>query len=102
MRTKQLEQHEVQEPQQSVLTCYAKSVPEGADPKDISSITCLIMIDSMTGFTRAVPVRSKNQYQLMVQELLTFCQLMGHAAITLRCDNEPVLVQLLRMTVNAR
>lgn len=38
----------------------------------------------------------------MVQEILTFCQLLGHAAITLRCDNEPALVQLLRMTVNAR
>jgi hypothetical protein len=60
------------------------------------------MIDSMTISTHATPVRSKNQYQLMVQELLTFCQLMGHVAIILRCDNEPVLVQLLWMTVNAR
>ena len=27
---------------------------------------------------------------------------MGHTAVTLRCDNGPVLVQVLRMTVNAR
>ena len=25
---------------------------------------------------------------------------MGHTTVTLRCDNEPVLVQVLRMTVN--
>lgn len=77
-------------------------MPDGTDPNRIASITCLTMVDSMTGFTRATLVRSKNQYQLMVQELLTFCQLMGHSSIILRCDNEPVLVQLLRMTVNAR
>jgi len=44
------------------------------------------MIDSMTISTHATPLRSKNQYQLMVQELLTFCQLMGHVAIILKCD----------------
>ena len=60
------------------------------------------MTDSMTGYSHATPVRSKNQYQLMVQEILTFCQLMGHTTVTLRCDNEPVLVQVLRMAVNAR
>ena len=30
------------------------------------------------------------------------CQLMGHTTVTLRCDNEPVLVQVLRITVNVR
>ena len=82
--------------------CYVKSVPEGADPKGVSSMTCLIMVDSVTGYSHATPVRTKSQYQLMVQELLMFCQLMGHTTVTLRCDNEPVLVQVLRMTVNAR
>ena len=82
--------------------CYVKSVPEGSDPKEITAITSLIMTDSMTGYSHTTPVRSKNQYQLMVQEILTFCQLMGHTTVTLRCDNEPVLVQVLRMTVHAR
>ena len=77
--------------------CYVKSVPEGSDPKAITAITSLIMTDSMTGYSHATPVRSKNQYQLMVQEILTFCHLMGHTTVTLRCDNEPVLVQVLRM-----
>ena len=30
------------------------------------------------------------------------CQLEEHSAMTLRCDNEPVLVQVWRMRVNAR
>ena len=81
---------------------YVKNVPDGREPKDISAVTCLVMTDSSTGFTHATPVRSKNQYQLMVQELLTFCQLLGHTSLTLRCDNEPTLVQLMRMAVNAR
>ena len=81
---------------------YVKSVPDGKDPKNVTAMTCLVMTDSATGFTHCTPVRSKNQYQLMVQELLTFCQMLGHSALTLRCDNEPTLVQLLRMTVNAR
>ena len=81
--------------------CYVKGVPEGSDPKEIIAITSLIMTDSMTDCSHATPVRSKNQYQLMVQEILTFCQLMGHSPVTLRCDNGPVLVQVLRMTVIA-
>ena len=35
------------------------------------------MIDSMTGFTHATPVRSKNQHQLMVQELCYFLSIDG-------------------------
>ena len=63
--------------------CYVKSVLEGADPKEVSSMTCLIMVDSVTGYSHATPVRTKSQHQLMVQELLMFCQLMGHTAVTL-------------------
>ena len=29
----------------SFVFCYVKSVPEGADPKGVSSMTCLVMVD---------------------------------------------------------
>ena len=48
------------------------------------------------------PVRHKNQFDLMVRELLAFSQLLGHTDLTYMCDNEPSIKQLLRMTVNAR
>ena len=38
----------------------------------------------------------------MVHELLSFVGLMGHAEVTFSCVNEPKLLQLLRMAINAR
>ena len=82
--------------------CYTKCVPEKGDSKEIDSITALLMVDSASGYIQAVPVRNKNQWQLMVHELLSFAGLMGHAEGTFRCDNEPTLLQLQRMVINAR
>ena len=36
-----------------------------------------------------VPLRSKNQWSLMVRELLGFAGILGHAEMVFMCDNEP-------------
>ena len=82
--------------------CYTKCVPGGKDSKEIDSITALIMVDSASGYIQAVPLRNKNQWNLMVHELLSFTGLLGHSEVTYRCDNEPTLLQLQRMAINAR
>ena len=82
--------------------CYTKSVPETMKEKDVDTMTCLVMCDSTTGYLHAVPLRSKNQWSLMVRELLGFAGILGHSELVYRCDNEPTLLQLQRMVVNAR
>ena len=82
--------------------CYTKSVPESMDEKNIDTMVCLVMVDSVTGYLHAVPLRSKNQWSLMVRELLGFAGILGHAEMVFMCDNEPSLLQLQRMVVNAR
>ena len=66
--------------------------------KEISSITSMVMTDSASGYVHIAPLRSKNQWNLMVQELLMFARVLGHAELTFRCDNELTLLQdMLRM-----
>jgi hypothetical protein len=72
------------------------------DEKNIDTMVCLVMVDSVTGYLHAVPLRSKNQWSLMVRELLGFAGILGHAEMVFMCDNEPSLLQLQRMVVNAR
>jgi hypothetical protein len=60
-----------------------------SDVKEISSITSIVMTDS-GGYVHITPLRSKNQWNLMVQELLMFARVLGHAELTFRCDNEPL------------
>jgi len=47
-------------------------VPSESDAKEISTITSLVMTDSFSGYVHITPLRSKNQWNLMVQELLMF------------------------------
>ena len=60
------------------------------------------MVCSQTGYVHCTPVRHKNQFDLMVRELLSFTQLLGHSEVVFMSDNEPTMRQLLRMVVNAR
>eukprot|EP00435_Cladocopium_sp_Y103_P011431 s2868_g3.t1 len=82
--------------------CHTRAVPEGADPARVKSLTCLVMVCSQTGYVHCTPVKHKNQFDLMVRELLTFAQLLGHSELVYMSDNEPTMLQLLRMVVNAR
>ena len=49
-----------------------------------------------------MPLGSKRQFRLIVQELMNFSQLLGYSAITYRSDNEPTTRQILKMLINAR
>ena len=62
----------------------------------------MIYVDSQTGFIGCVPVRSKGQYHLIVQELVAFPQLLGYHEVTYRADNEPTARQLLKLVVDTR
>ena len=60
------------------------------------------MADSSSGYIHVTPLRSKNQWSLMVQELLGFAGLLGYSELSFRCDSEPTLLQLQRYVINAR
>jgi hypothetical protein len=38
------------------------------DEKNIDTIVCLVMVDSVTGYLHAVTLRNKNQWSLMVRD----------------------------------
>eukprot|EP00435_Cladocopium_sp_Y103_P064564 s72_g26.t1 len=80
----------------------AQRVDGRADPARVRSLTCLVMVCSQTGYVHCTPVKHKNQFDLMVRELLTFAQLLGDGEMVYMSDNEPTMLQLLTMVVNAR
>ena len=82
--------------------CYTKSVSEGNQPQDVKSLVCLVVVRSQTGYIHCTPIKHKNQFDLMVRELITFSQLLGHTDVTFMADNEPTMRQLMRMAVNTR
>jgi hypothetical protein len=60
------------------------------------------MVDSKTGYLGCVPMNSKNQFDLATKEIIAFCQTLGYNDVMLRCDNEPSVLQLQRLVVQAR
>ena len=80
---------------------YTKSVA-GSEDEQVGTMIALVYVDSQTGFIGCVPVRSKGQYHLMVQELVAFPQLLGYHEVTYRADNEPTARQLLKLVVDTR
>eukprot|EP00435_Cladocopium_sp_Y103_P011449 s72_g3.t1 len=60
------------------------------------------MVCAQIGYVHCTPVRHKNQFDVMVRELVSMAQLLGHTDLSLMCDNEPSTRQLLRMAVNTR
>ena len=48
---------------------YTKAVPDSKDAKEVDSMISLVMVDSSTGYVHAAPLRSKNQWDLMVREI---------------------------------
>jgi hypothetical protein len=90
------------EEEQQLHNLSHQSVSESMDEKSVDTMVCLVMVDSVTGYLHAVPLRSKNQWSLMARELLGFAGILGHSDLVFMCDNEPTLLQLQRMVVNAR
>ncbi|CAE7515466.1 unnamed protein product [Symbiodinium sp. KB8] len=70
------------------------------DAKDL--LCCLIAHDSVTGSVLAVPTPSKGATRHLGVELMRCVQSLGHAAVELRCDQEPATIKLQKAVVNAR
>ena len=49
----------------------------------------MVAVCSETGSLLGLPLKSKNQMNLITHELLAFTQLLGHEAAQYFCDNEP-------------
>ena len=67
-------------------------------------LTCLIVHCNHTDAIAAIPLPDKSAASMKhaAVELVRFCQLLGHGEIELRCDQEPCMLQLQGLTMNAR
>lgn len=80
----------------------ALGTPNQGEPKMIqkkSAITSLVLADSASGYVHITPLRSKNQWSLMAQELLLRAGILGRSELIFRCDNDPILLQCLDMSL---
>eukprot|EP00435_Cladocopium_sp_Y103_P039736 s2263_g10.t1 len=78
---------------------YTKAGEQSQDP---DALVALVLVDSKTGYLGCVPMNSKAQFDLATKEIIAFCQTLGYNKVMLRCDNEPSVVQLQRLTAQAR
>ena len=74
----------------------------GEDSQDPDALVALVLCDSKTGYLWCVPMNSKNQFDLATKEVIAFWQTLGYSDVMLRCDNEPTVLQLQRLVVQAR
>ena len=58
-------------------------------------------MDSKTGYLGCVPLSSKAQVDLATKEIIAFWQTLGYNQVMLRCDNEPSILQIQRLVVQA-
>ena len=81
---------------------YTKAVAPGGNAQDTDQVIALVLVDSMTNYTGCVPISKKNDFDLMVREILQFTQVLGHSECTYLCDNEPSILQVQKRAVQAR
>ena len=81
---------------------YTKAVAPGGNVQETEQVIALVLVDSMTNFTGCVPISKKNDFDLMVREILQFTQVLGHSECTFLCDNEPAIMQVQKRAVHAR
>ena len=74
----------------------------GENVKEEETLVAMVMIDNKTGYLGVVPLSSKAQFDLLTKELIAFTSTLGYSSIQLRCDNEPTIVQVAKLTVQAR
>ena len=55
-----------------------------------------------TGYLGRVPMNSKAQFDLATKKVIAFGQALGYDDVMLRCDNEPSVLQLQRLVIQAR
>jgi hypothetical protein len=81
---------------------YTKAVGPGGDVQNTDTVIALIMVDSSTNYNRYFPFQGKNDFAVMVREILQFTQVLGHAECNYLCDNEPSIRQVQERAVRAR
>ena len=81
---------------------YTKAVEPAQPGQEVDAVAALVMVDSSTNYIACVPIRAKNQFDLMVREILQFTQYLGHAECNYLCDNEPSIRQVQQRAARAR
>eukprot|EP00435_Cladocopium_sp_Y103_P018358 s4574_g4.t1 len=81
---------------------YTQVVAPGGDVQATETVAALILVDSVTNFTGSVPISKKNDFDLMISEILPFTQTLGYAECNYLCDNEPSILQVQKRAVHAR
>ncbi|CAE7244151.1 unnamed protein product [Symbiodinium sp. CCMP2592] len=71
---------------------------------DRDKLTCLIVHCNHTDAIAAIPLPDNSAASMKhaAVELVRFCQLLGHSEVELRCDQEPCMLQLQGLAMNAR
>ena len=85
-------------PEVSFDFCYTRA--RDSETKSARAVCWLVAIDSQTGYIHVALLGSKNQFHLIVQELVNFSQLLGYSAISYRSHNEHTTRQILKMLIN--
>ena len=81
---------------------YTKAVVAGGDVQSTETVAALMLVDSSTNYVGCVPIAKKNDFDIMVREILQFTQVLGHAECNYLCDNEPAILQVQKRAVAAR
>ena len=81
---------------------YTKAVGPNGEVQNTDTVIALIMVDSSTNYTVCAPIKGKNDFAVMVREILQFTQVLGHAECNYLCDNEPSIRQVQERAGRAR
>jgi len=66
------------------------------------ALTAMAMVDNKTGCLGVVPLNSKAEFCLLTRELVAFCSTLGYNEVELRCDSEPSIMQVAKLTIQTR
>ena len=81
------------------ISFYTKAGESSQEP---DALIALVLVDSKTGYLGCVPMNSKAQFDLATKEVIAFFRTLAYNDVMLRCDNEPSVLQLQRLVVQAR
>ena len=74
----------------------------GGNVAKTDTVIALILVDSSTNYTGCVPIRGKNDFDVMVREIIQFTHVLGHSECTYLCDNQPAIKEVQKRAVRAR
>ena len=69
--------------------------------EDDISLIARAIVDSKAGYLGVAPPNSKAQFDLLTKELVAFCLTLGYNEVELRCDDEPAIMQVAKLTIQA-